>query len=300
MEIKKEVEDNYLNENTVSTTKKGGQGSRRFEKPPLSYIALIAMAIKSSPTKKMTLSEIYQYLQDNYAFFKGEYNGWKNSVRHNLSLNECFIKLPKNIGKSGKGHYWTIDSTTESIFEEGSCRRRPRGFRRKAQQVKPYVSAYPAEAYNYNLIASGNCFSSATMNAGCNNLSMSNMPQNMIAPNEIPITSPLNCYYPISQMSNTSFPASSSFTGGEYPSQLPYYADKEYAFCSPNLGNAPISTVTSDYLKHSSDSPSTSQTLGEHSSVANTANIERPVTEWYSSFDGKASAFYHDNGYNYN
>ena len=48
--------------------------------------------------------------------------GWKNSVRHNLSLNECFIKLPKALGRPGKGHYWTIDPAQEFMFEEGSCR----------------------------------------------------------------------------------------------------------------------------------------------------------------------------------
>ncbi|KAJ8964267.1 hypothetical protein NQ317_005401 [Molorchus minor] len=63
--------------------------------------------------------------------------GWKNSVRHNLSLNECFIKLPKGLGRPGKGHYWTIDPASEFMFEEGSFRRRPRGFRRKCQAMKP-------------------------------------------------------------------------------------------------------------------------------------------------------------------
>lgn len=70
-------------------------GARRQEKPPYSYIALIVMAIQNSPTKRLTLSEIYTYLQQRFPFFRGAYQGWKNSVRHNLSLNECFIKLPK-------------------------------------------------------------------------------------------------------------------------------------------------------------------------------------------------------------
>lgn len=78
-----------------STDKKKCSGSRRQEKPPYSYIALIVMAIQSTPTKKCTLSEIYSYLQQRFSFFRGNYQGWKNSVRHNLSLNECFIKLPK-------------------------------------------------------------------------------------------------------------------------------------------------------------------------------------------------------------
>ena len=113
-------------------------GHRRPEKPPFSYIALIVMAIQNSPAKKLTLSEIYNFLQTRFEFFRGSYQGWKNSVRHNLSLNECFIKLPKGLGRPGKGHYWTIDPASEFMFEEGSFRRRPRGFRRKCQALKPY------------------------------------------------------------------------------------------------------------------------------------------------------------------
>ncbi|XP_033848260.2 forkhead box protein F2-like [Acipenser ruthenus] len=120
-----------------SKGKKANAGLRRPEKPPYSYIALIVMAIQSSPTKRLTLSEIYQFLQVRFSFFRGAYQGWKNSVRHNLSLNECFIKLPKGLGRPGKGHYWTIDPASEFMFEEGSFRRRPRGFRRKCQALKP-------------------------------------------------------------------------------------------------------------------------------------------------------------------
>ncbi|XP_054623321.1 forkhead box protein F2-like [Dunckerocampus dactyliophorus] len=118
-------------------SKRGNSGLRRPEKPPYSYIALIVMAIQSSPSKRLTLSEIYQFLQARFTFFRGSYQGWKNSVRHNLSLNECFIKLPKGLGRPGKGHYWTIDPGSEFMFEEGSFRRRPRGFRRKCQTLKP-------------------------------------------------------------------------------------------------------------------------------------------------------------------
>ena len=127
-------------------TRKGG--SRRQEKPPYSYIALIVMAIQNSPGRKLTLAEIYAYLQQRFAFFRTSYQGWKNSVRHNLSLNECFVKLPKGLGRPGKGHYWTIDPASEFQFEEGSFRRRPRGFRRKClQRAKaPYAPYYPSAA----------------------------------------------------------------------------------------------------------------------------------------------------------
>ncbi|KAL7668810.1 hypothetical protein ACOME3_009494 [Neoechinorhynchus agilis] len=107
---------------------------RHPEKPPYSYIALIVMAIQSSSNKRMTLNEIYSFLQHKFIFFRGKYQGWKNSVRHNLSLNECFVKLPKAVGKPGKGHYWTLAPGCEYMFEEGSFRRRPRGFRKGSSQ----------------------------------------------------------------------------------------------------------------------------------------------------------------------
>nr|XP_018918126.1 PREDICTED: forkhead box protein F1-A-like [Bemisia tabaci] len=117
----------------TGTKPKSNQGVRRQEKPPYSYIALIVMAIRNSPMKKLTLSEIYTSLQQEHEFFRGSYQGWKNSVRHNLSLNECFIKLPKGIGRPGKGHYWTVSPASESMFEDGSYRRRPRGYKKKCQ-----------------------------------------------------------------------------------------------------------------------------------------------------------------------
>ncbi|KAG8259812.1 Forkhead box protein F1, partial [Homalodisca vitripennis] len=137
--------------NPTTTTKKGNSGQRRQEKPPFSYIALIYMAIQSSPTKRMTLNEIYTFLQQRFPFFRGSYQGWKNSVRHNLSLNQCFVKLPKGLGRPGKGHYWIIDPASELMFEDGSYRRRARGFRRKLghQTGRPQFQVVPTPSY-YN------------------------------------------------------------------------------------------------------------------------------------------------------
>ncbi|XP_035231642.1 uncharacterized protein LOC118203473 [Stegodyphus dumicola] len=135
------AEDNTETKETVNP-KKSGAGMRKPEKPPFSYIALIVMAIQSSPTKKLTLSEIYQFLQQRFSFFRGEYMGWKNSVRHNLSLNDCFIKLPKGLGRPGKGHYWTVDPASVTVFQDGSSKRRPRGFRRKCQDMQRYSMYY--------------------------------------------------------------------------------------------------------------------------------------------------------------
>lgn len=107
------IMNNTINTNSRSST---GGGGRRQEKPPYSYIALIVMAIQSSPAKRLTLSEIYLFLQKRFSFFRGSYQGWKNSVRHNLSLNECFIKLPKGIGRPGKGESSLLSSSSFIIL----------------------------------------------------------------------------------------------------------------------------------------------------------------------------------------
>ncbi|XP_036375206.1 forkhead box protein F2-like [Megalops cyprinoides] len=147
--------------------KKANSGLRRPEKPPYSYIALIVMAIQSSPTKRLTLSEIYQFLQARFPFFRGSYQGWKNSVRHNLSLNECFIKLPKGLGRPGKGHYWTIDPDSEFMFEEGSFRRRPRGFRRKCQALKPMYRMMNGIGFGTSILPQGFDFQSPSASLAC-------------------------------------------------------------------------------------------------------------------------------------
>ncbi|GMR52718.1 hypothetical protein PMAYCL1PPCAC_22913, partial [Pristionchus mayeri] len=121
-------------------------GAKRQEKPPFSYIALIAMAIKEQPDGKATLAEIYDFLQKNWDFFRGEYVGWRNSIRHNLSLNDCFVKLSKDPGERGrKGHKWTLSPNSEYQFDEGSYRRRPRGYkaRKPIDGVPPPRIALP-------------------------------------------------------------------------------------------------------------------------------------------------------------
>ncbi|KAF5284501.1 hypothetical protein FQR65_LT13516 [Abscondita terminalis] len=91
-------------------------------KPQHSYIGLIAMAILSTPEGKLVLSDIYQHILDNYPYFRTRGPGWRNSIRHNLSLNDCFIKAGRSA--NGKGHYWAIHPANVDDFRKGDFRRR--------------------------------------------------------------------------------------------------------------------------------------------------------------------------------
>uniref|UniRef100_A0A0K0DE07 Fork-head domain-containing protein n=1 Tax=Angiostrongylus cantonensis TaxID=6313 RepID=A0A0K0DE07_ANGCA len=132
-----EEEELQLAVQIASSSKKCRKSrAKRQEKPPYSYIALIAMAIQKRPDKRATLAEIYTFLQEHFDFFRGEYVGWRNSIRHNLSLNDCFVKLPKEAGERGrKGHKWTISDNCEFLLEEGAFRRRPRGYKARKRPM---------------------------------------------------------------------------------------------------------------------------------------------------------------------
>ncbi|OZJ05645.1 hypothetical protein BZG36_01475 [Bifiguratus adelaidae] len=94
---------------------------RKRRRPPFSYCSLIAQAILESPEQKMTLRDIYQWVMQKYpSLYKPDDNGWQNTIRHNLSLNKCFQKVPKTEGdlavSKGKGGYWTVDRSYLPLF----------------------------------------------------------------------------------------------------------------------------------------------------------------------------------------
>ncbi|AJR44991.1 Fkh1p [Saccharomyces cerevisiae YJM1419] len=88
----------------------------RYIKPPQSYASMITQAILSTPEGSISLADIYKFISDNYAFYRFSQMAWQNSVRHNLSLNKAFEKVPKRAGQQGKGMNWKISDEVRRDF----------------------------------------------------------------------------------------------------------------------------------------------------------------------------------------
>ena len=86
--------------------------------------------------------EIYKFIQDRYPFYNEQTaHRWQNSIRHNLSLNDCFVKIARpgsdgtsSVGSKSKGNYWTLHGKATNMFGNGtSFLRRSTRFKTRAK-----------------------------------------------------------------------------------------------------------------------------------------------------------------------
>ncbi|CAG0880798.1 unnamed protein product, partial [Darwinula stevensoni] len=111
------------------------------QKPPYSYISLTFMAIQSSPEKMLPLSDIYKFIMDNFPYYRKDTQKWQNSLRHNLSFNDCFIKIPRRPDRPGKGAYWALHPSCADMFDNGSFLRRRKRFKLRKEEKEALQSS---------------------------------------------------------------------------------------------------------------------------------------------------------------
>ncbi|XP_011870399.1 PREDICTED: uncharacterized protein LOC105563419 isoform X2 [Vollenhovia emeryi] len=102
----------YRQDSNQATYPANGIDSRNFssassngpKKPPFTYTELIEHALQERG--ELTVSAIYQWISEHFPYYKSNDDRWKNSVRHNLSINPHFRKGSK--APHGAGHLWAI------------------------------------------------------------------------------------------------------------------------------------------------------------------------------------------------
>lgn len=59
------------------------------------------MAIEDSPSKRLLVKEIYDWIVNNFPYYRAATGGWRNSVRHNLSLSKSFRRIERDKNQVG-------------------------------------------------------------------------------------------------------------------------------------------------------------------------------------------------------
>ncbi|XP_026001903.1 forkhead box protein M1-like isoform X6 [Astatotilapia calliptera] len=121
------------------------------ERPPYSYMAMIQFAINSRKNRRMTLNEIYMWIENNFPYYRDVAKpGWKNSIRHNLSVHDLFIR---ETSPDGKMSFWTIRPeanrclTLDHVYKHQKrtlpdARKTPTSSERKMKPLLPRTDSY--------------------------------------------------------------------------------------------------------------------------------------------------------------
>ena len=97
-------------------------------KPDDSYAYMILRALYSREDRMMALNDIYLWVEENYPYYRTAEPIWKNSIRHNLSLNPAFKKHPRLPSQRGKGGLWSVVDDPEVVKKINKKRRITRSY----------------------------------------------------------------------------------------------------------------------------------------------------------------------------
>ncbi|SCZ88623.1 BZ3500_MvSof-1268-A1-R1_Chr2-1g04530 [Microbotryum saponariae] len=111
----------------------------RNMKPPYTYGSLIAQAVSESEHNKMTMSQVYDWIDRRWPFFRDNQPGWQNSVRHNLTPARGFVKIDRRPDEPGKGAFWTVDPAQLSNFDGLHYRKKNLGGATRPKPAAPPV-----------------------------------------------------------------------------------------------------------------------------------------------------------------
>lgn len=113
-------QNNLLHHSTISTLIQPFLANSR-QKPPFSFACLAFLAIEASARQRLSVKEVYTWITLNFPYYRLVPSGsWKNSIRHNLALNNTFSKVDKNLlamrDFSGKGSLWCVRGECRGVL----------------------------------------------------------------------------------------------------------------------------------------------------------------------------------------
>ncbi|KAL8943405.1 MAG: hypothetical protein Q9216_001114, partial [Gyalolechia sp. 2 TL-2023] len=130
-------------------------------KPSIPYGVMITQAILSKKDETITLNDIYEWIRANFAYYRHLTTNWQNSIRHNLSLNTAFEKVPRGPNEPGKGMKWhiikekrnemiasVVKHMKKSNAKHSSAPTSPSKVRDELPTTNPYAPSASAQPYS--------------------------------------------------------------------------------------------------------------------------------------------------------
>uniref|UniRef100_A0A0K0FQR5 DOMINA protein (inferred by orthology to a D. melanogaster protein) n=1 Tax=Strongyloides venezuelensis TaxID=75913 RepID=A0A0K0FQR5_STRVS len=105
-ESKEQVEKRY-NEDIEFKAKLAAHAL--FDKPQLPYAAFVTLILNNLNTYAISVSEVYDGIIFLFPHFETAYEGWRNSIRHNLSMSKLYEKVEAKVQiGSRKACMWSM------------------------------------------------------------------------------------------------------------------------------------------------------------------------------------------------